>query len=246
MDTESKALAARTDEQALEELIENHRAWILSRAGEATHKYITESDDEWSVALMAFSEAVQDFEPDKGSFLGFASVVIKRRLLDYVRSQWKYKNEIQISPADFDEPAEGGEGEAAAAALEARRKIAEDPEEDPEDRASSARDEIAAAQGLLKPYGFSLYDLADASPKAEKTKRACALAVKAILGDPGLLAKMKAAKALPIKELEALSGVQRKILDRHRRYIIAAAEILSGNYPVLAEYLGYIRKVLKE
>ena len=37
----------------------------------------------------------------------------------------------------------------------------------------------------------------------------------------------------------------RKILDRHRRYIIAAAEILSGEYPVLAEYLGYIRKALK-
>ena len=56
---------------------------------------------------------------------------------------------------------------------------------------------------------------------------------------------MRKNKALPMKELELASGVARKILDRHRRYIIAAAEILSGEYPVLAEYLGYIRKALK-
>ncbi|MBQ3921568.1 MAG: RNA polymerase subunit sigma [Firmicutes bacterium] len=246
MDTESRALAARTDEQALGELIESDKAWILARAGETAHKYITESDDEWSIALMAFNEAVQGYDRDKGSFHGFASVVIKRRLLDYIRSQWRYKNEIQVGPDAFDEP-EGEDGEGPdPAALEVRRKLAEEQPRDPKDAAAEAREEIAAAQELLKPYGFSFYDLAESSPKAEKTKRACAMAVKALLKDTALLSRMKSAKALPMKELEAESGVARKILDRHRRYIIAAAEILSGDYPVLAEYLGYIRKILKE
>ena len=113
------------------------------------------------------------------------------------------------------------------------------------DPAAAAREEIAAAQEILKPYGFSFFDLAESSPKAEKTKAACCSAVIALLKDEELLDKMRKNKALPMKELEKASGVARKILDRHRRYIIAAAEILSGEYPVLAEYLGYIRKALK-
>ena len=103
----------------------------------------------------------------------------------------------------------------------------------------------AAAQEILRPYGFSFFDLAESSPKAGKTKDACCKAVLALLKNEELLDKMRKNKALPMKELELASGVARKILDRHRRYIIAAAEILSGEYPVLAEYLGYIRKALK-
>ena len=106
------------------------------------------------------------------------------------------------------------------------------------------QDEIAALQQLLSGYGFSFFDLADCSPKAEKTKRACANAVAAILSDRDLLAKMRSSKTLPMKELEKASRVPRKILDRHRKYIIAAIEILNGEYPLLAEYMSYIRKAM--
>ena len=129
--------------------------------------------------------------------------------------------------------------------LEVQSKVTELSAGPAVDPAQAAREEIAAAQAILKPYGFSFFDLAESSPKAEKTKQACCKAVVALLKNEELLIKMRKNKALPMKELEAASGVARKILDRHRRYIIAAAEILSGEYPVLAEYLEYIRKALK-
>ena len=47
-----------------------------------------------------------------------------------------------------------------------------------------------------------------------------------------------------MKELEKLSRIPRKILDRHRKYLIAAVEILHGEYPLLAEYMSYIRKAM--
>jgi len=102
MDTDREVLAAKTDELALEKLIESHKQWMLSIASDTTHRYITDSDDEWSIALMAFSEAVQSYEQDKGSFRGFASVVIKRRLLDYIRSQWRHQGEVHVMPGAFD------------------------------------------------------------------------------------------------------------------------------------------------
>ena len=222
METDRLALAAKTDEQALNNLIETQKSWILKVCSDVTHRYITDSDDEWSTALLAFHEAVQSYDESKGTFLAFASVVIRRRLLDDIRSQWRHKGEIHVLPGELEE--------------EPDRSI---------DIAQAAREEIAAAQAILKPYGFSFFDLAESSPKAEKTKAACCSAVIALLKDGELLDKMRKNKALPMKELEKASGVARKILDRHRRYIIAAAEILSGEYPVLAEYLGYIRKALK-
>ena len=222
METDRSALAAKTDEQALNNLIEAQKPWILRVCSDVTHRYITDSDDEWSTALLAFHEAVQSYDESKGTFLAFASVVIRRRLLDDIRSQWRHKGEIHVLPGELEE--------------EPDRSI---------DTAQAAREEIAAAQAILKPYGFSFFDLAESSPKAEKTKAACCSAVTALLKDGELLDKMRRNKALPMKELEKASGVARKILDRHRRYIIAAAEILSGEYPVLAEYLGYIRKALK-
>ena len=222
METDRLALAAKTDEQALNNLIETQKSWILKVCSDVTHRYITDSDDEWSTALLAFHEAVQSYDESKGTFLAFASVVIRRRLLDDIRSQWRHKGEIHVLPGELKE--------------EPDRSI---------DTAQAAREEIAAAQAILKPYGFSFFDLAESSPKAEKTKAACCSAVIALLNDGELLDKMRKNKALPMKELEKASGVARKILDRHRRYIIAAAEILSGEYPVLAEYLGYIRKALK-
>jgi RNA polymerase sigma factor len=222
METDRSALAAKTDEQALNNLIEAQKPWILRVCSDVTHRYITDSDDEWSTALLAFHEAVQSYDESKGAFLAFASVVIRRRLLDDIRSQWRHKGEIHVLEGELEE--------------EPDRSI---------DTAQAAREEIAAAQAILKPYGFSFFDLAESSPKAEKTKDACCKAVLALLKNEELLEKMRKNKALPMKELELASGVARKILDRHRRYIIAAAEILSGEYPVLAEYLGYIRKALK-
>ena len=44
------------------------------------------------------------------------------------------------------------------------------------------------------------------------------------------------------KEITDKTGVNKKILDRYRRYIIMAVIILNGEYPLLADYLKYVRK----
>ena len=246
MDIDRLALEAKASEDALNNLIEAQKSWMLRICSDVTHRYITDSDDEWSTALLALHEAVQSYEAEKGPFPAFASVVIRRRLLDDIRSQWRRKGEVRVLPGAFDGDFGAQDGETPdAVSLEVQSRVAEMSAGPAVDPAAAAREEIAAAQAILKPYGFSFFDLAESSPKAGKTKDACCKAVLALLKNEELLDKMRKNKALPMKELEMASGVARKILDRHRRYIIAAAEILSGEYPVLAEYLGYIRKALK-
>ncbi len=240
-ETEQKALAAKTDERQFNELVESHKAWMLRLASETTHRYVTDGDDEWSVALMAFHEAVQSYDESKGSFRGLAAMVIRRRIVDYLRTEGRHADELSITPAAFEDALE--EDEAGGVNLAVRRRVAEEAEAAPDgDASGAARAEIAEVQGILALYGFSFFDLAEASPKAEKTKQSCAQAVRTLLAAALLMAQMRLKRLLPIRELSEASGVVRKILERHRKYIIAAAEILDGDFPILGEYLSFIKR----
>lgn len=240
-DLRDQVLAAKTDDGKFGILAEENKKWILQCASQAVHHYVTDSDDEWSIALMAFSEAVQSFEENKGSFRALASVIIKRRLTDYLRSEGKRSAEIIVMPGAFD--GELDEEDATGVNLHVQQTVATASAAAASDDSSErAREEIAEMQEILHEYGFSFFDLAESSPKAEKTKKSCGQAIRTLIASVLLMAKMRLKRLLPIKELSEKSGVVRKILDRHRKYIIAGAEILDGDFPILASYLKYIRE----
>ena len=206
---DSVAVRAKENNQTLEKFIHDYEHFILKSASRVTHRYITKSDDEWSVALIAFTQAVDDYELNKGSFLTFAKLVIKRRLIDYFRSQGKFQKEISVDSNTFD-------GELG----------------DDEDRNLSIK--LAVTE--------KVYDLSLCSPKSKKTKKACAKAVNYILDNPVLINELRSTKQLSIKIIEKNTKVPRKTIERHRKYIISAVEILTGGFPHLAEYMNYIRE----
>ena len=234
-------LVAKTDEHQLDSLIATYKPWILRCASEAVKRYVTDSDDEWSIALMAFHEAVQNYDGEKGSLKSLAAVVIRRRVLDYLRSEGRHSAELSVLPGAFD--GELDEDEASGVNLRVQQAVAERSMDDAEaDSAERAREEIAGMQKVLAAYGFSFFDLAECSPKAGKTRQSCGKAVRTLIASAVLMALMRLKHLLPIKELSTQSGVVRKILERHRKYIIAAAEILDGDFPILASYMDFIRK----
>lgn len=230
------AVEAKTDPTVLETFISQHELFILKCAHEAAHRYITKSDDEWSVSLMAFSEAIKNFSFEKGSFISFARMLIHRRLIDYFRTQSKYNSEVCVNPSLFDMDKQQEE-EDINIKIEVSKIITQ-----PIDNAIKI--EIDAANTVFSAYGFGFYDLINCSPKAEKTKIACAKAVAYLLKNPLILSDIRVSKQLPIKIIEKNANVPRKILERHRKYILAAIEIVSGDYPYLAQYMHFIRKEL--
>lgn len=239
-----RVIQAQNDTSAMNQFIEENRKFIKACAYHAVHHFVNESDDEWSVALIAFHEAVQSYDESKGDFRAFAQMVIRRRLTDYIRSEARHSGEILVSPGSMDGEVEDSE-EMTAVEWEVQKKAVDlSLEKDRGSSRATVKDEIEAVQQILSRYGFSFFDLADCSPKADKTKRSCAEAVAALLRDDALYAKMQRSRTLPIAELAKKAGVHKKILERHRKYIIAAAEILNGEYPLLAEYMNYIRKAL--
>ena len=92
------ALNAAEYEYAREDLIREYEHTILRTACAACRRYITKSDDEWSIALCAFSRAVDVYSEEKGDFLPFAQMLIKRELIDWYRKQKNALSEVPVAP----------------------------------------------------------------------------------------------------------------------------------------------------
>ncbi|MCR3922326.1 MAG: RNA polymerase subunit sigma [Firmicutes bacterium] len=182
--------------QKLDEFIDQHEFFIIKCASKTAKHYIQKDDDEWSVALAAFSEAIKKYDYGRGSFISFAELMIHRRLVDYFRIQGRYSAEVAVDSI---------ENHAVIEVTENNLKF-----------------EIEAISQVLKSYGFTFMDLTTCSPKAQKTKNACGKTIAYLLEKPMLINEMGKAKRLPINIIEKNVGVPRKILDRHRKYIIAA------------------------
>lgn len=233
-DIDKRALMAAEDDKILSEFIHENKHFITNCAYRATHKYITQSDDEWSVALIAFTNAVKSFHEQKGGFLPYSELLIRCSLIDYYRTTKKFKPELSVSPEIFDSELDEEDSE-----ISIKIEVLEKVSKASEDR---LKDEIDAANVEFKKFGFSFYDLTECSPKSKKTKEACKQAVLYILDHPLIQNEIFQSNQLPIKIIQKNTNLPRKIFENHRRYILAALVLLSGEYPLLAEYISFIRK----
>lgn len=219
------------DEALRESFIADYRPYIARTASRFCKRYIDPSrDDEFSIALAAFNEAIDGYDDSAGrSFLGFADTVIRRRLIDYVRREQRHARFLPMSAFEGDP---GGESPVNAAetagALDAYAS---------ERLSESRRMEIEALAERLKRCGITFTDLADRSPR-HADSRALLLGIGATLASrPELMETVERHGRLPIKELMECCRVSRKTLERNRKYIMAIALILAGDYPLIQSYL---------
>ena len=224
-----KALEAALTEEGRSAFITQKEKFIISCASRFTRRYITKSDDEWSIALIAFSNAMDTYEADKGNFQSYARLLIERRLTDYIRSQARFSGEQTTEPYVFEGNVDE-DGENSAYQLHIVRATSTTDE-------NPIRDEIVALNEILADYDISFMDLTSCSPKAAKTKSACYEAVNYLSKTAELVEKMRSTRLFPIKNIAENTKVPRKILERHRKYIIAAVEIICNDFPLLQEYI---------
>ncbi len=233
---------AKTDPEYRNIFIEENEKFILACAYKAVGRFVTKSDDVWSIALIAFNEAIDAYDEDKGSFASFSSLIIRRRVIDHLRVEGRYDKEIAFDMSDMDTQDEDDPG-SKALERQVKTKVSQMSREVPSDASSAitVKDEIEALKAVLDGFSFSFFDLTECSPKAAKTKKACGEAVRCLLGNKELYSKMLSSKMLPIAEIEKNTALPRKILERHRKYIITAGIILGGDYPLLSEYMRDIK-----
>ena len=80
--------AAKTDPEAADALIGQYMGFIRSETVKFVHAAPEDGhEDELSIAMLAFYEAVLGYEKSRGAFLPFAARAIRNRLIDHYRTE---------------------------------------------------------------------------------------------------------------------------------------------------------------
>ena len=228
----ARALEAKGDASKKDSFLADEQIHILKLASVILKKGVTMSDDEYSVALIATSEAIDTYDPDRNSdFWAYAALVIRNRLADLYRRESR-SLEFSVSPHAFEGSTDIEDPEFSVS-VEIREKITVKSL----GVNTALADEMKALEDELKVFGISFSDLVSCSPKSKKTKAGCAEVIRLIFSPPPLCEAVKKSGKLPATEIRNRGKADKKLMERHRKYLIAATVILSGDYPKLAEYL---------
>ena len=214
--------------QLQNQLINKYKPFIAKAVSSVCKRYINETDDEFSIGLIAFNEAIEKYAKDKGSsLLSFAELIIKRRVIDYIRKESK-NTTVTMSDQDVDQD------DYASNKIEATLSVEEFQKQvDQEQR----KEEIFYYQTVLKDFGLSFSDLLECSPKHADARLNAIEVAHTLVQNQELKKHLFEKKMLPMKHLEGLVDVSRKTIERNRKYIIAVSIILSGDYIYLKDYL---------
>lgn len=221
-------LAQQGDSNALDELLESYAPFMKKTASQVCKRYISSSDDEYSIALAAFHEAVLGYEEGKNaSFLTFAHLIIRRRIIDLIRKENK-RNEFTH---DFTASIDKKESNVGIESQQATKFYQE------KEQTENRQEEIRAYQQLLAPYGLDFQQLVKVSPAHEDARQSCMQIAQLIAETDEYFRYMTDKKKLPIKEIEKLVHVSRKTIERNRKYIIAMALLIDSELYYLKDYL---------
>jgi RNA polymerase sigma factor len=238
---ESKVLRIQQGDIKLRnQFITDYQPYVAKMTSRFCKRYIDPSrDDEFSIALSAFNEAISQFQMEPGrSFLSFSETVVRRRLIDYVRKEQRHSNQLPYSSFDIED-----DEEHTINPVEIHQAIGQ---YEKEKENAERRSEIMDFDRCLQEFGLSFSELAAVSPKHADSRAILIGVGKTLAEDPQLMRLLIGKKLLPIKELLSLVDVSRKTLERNRKYIIAIALLMNGPYPYLRDYLTFHEQAREE
>lgn len=225
----SRVERIKNNQEEADDFIAEYKPFIANCVGKAIGRFVEYGkDDELSIGLIAFAEAIMKFDMSKGSFLSFATVIIKNRLIDYYRKEKRYLDNIVLSKSN-----ENGEESYKNSLISIKSMEDYNNNEINELR----RLEIIEFSKELAKWDICFNNLINASPKHDKLRRIYKEAIYYVLCNSHLAASVLKKKYLPIAEIEKGCDIPRKKLERGRKYIIASIIILSGDYIYIREFL---------
>lgn len=210
---------AKYDSDAMERLKHQYQPLIAARVllhmGFWRPEYMETGEE-------ALEEAVNTYESDKGSFIGHLRRILKYRLIDLRRRERVDK----VVPASSLSEAHQIHAVNTASIAAHREQM----------DIQRRREEIEHFRNDLEELGLTLQEVADASPRHDTTRQACRRACRYMLERPELLDKACSGR-IPGKELSEVLGVSLKTFERHRKYLVACAVAMAGEYRCIMEYV---------
>lgn len=213
------------DEDDKNNLIQEYIPFIKKVLANQLGSYIqVENDDSFSVGLIAFNEAIEKYDGDRGNFLTFASMVIKSRLIDQLRKKSRRSNEVFISQLQR----EDDEGYYTENIMEVEGF----------ESGIEIKLDFESLVHKMKDYGVSLDDLVQEAPKHQDTRQTAIKIGKHVFENSELCERFLSTGNLPTNDIIRDLNVSRKVVQRSRKFIIAIIIILNSDLDTLKGYIS--------
>ena len=231
-DLVGRVQAARTDPEAADALIRQYMGFIRAETAKFIKRApIDGQDEELSIAMLAFYEAILGYEQNRGAFLSYASRGIRNRMIDHYRTEKKHAKVISLHAPLQDEDDDISKLDRL-----------EDPKNEIEasHRRAAAREEIEEFERQLGEFGITFSEVADNCPRQGRTLASCQKVLAAAKLHPEIFDILLESKKLPISSLAEKSGTDKKTLERHRKYLIAVLLAFTNGYEIIRGHLYHL------
>ena len=227
-DIVGQVCAAKADPKAADALIGQYMGFIHSETVKCTRALPENGhEDELSIAMLAFYEAILSYEKGRGAFLPYAARAIRSRLIDHYRREKRHKNVISLHAPTGEE----GDSSLMDTLADARDEIGAC------EARSASQKEIQEFGAQLAQFGISFSDVADNCPRQGRTMAACRRVLDHARANPELLDRLAETGRLPMNELSLGSGIDKKTLERHRKYLVAILLAFTNGYEIIRGHL---------
>lgn len=201
------------------ELIKKHMPFIIKSISDVTGRYVScENDEELSVGLLGFHEAIERYDNEKGHFLSYAKLVIGSRIKNYLKSENKHQH------SSLEDLLDKG--------LEIKDEYLEEEEDN-----GVLLEQINKLKNEISSFGFSLEDLADEAPKQQATRNNAISLSEEISKEEEFTSFMYVKRRLPIKRIVLRFAVTEKVIKRSKKFIISVVIIFDKNLSALKNWI---------
>jgi RNA polymerase sigma factor len=222
------------DERSRREIIQFSKVFVEKVASKICKRIISWNDDEMSISLIAFNEAIDKYQKSQSSsFYSYAKMIIHSRLIDHFRKEGRHQHAVSLDAVSLD--AEGKEYELNSA--EINRSWHEYNEQQ---QIQERMEEIQIYSSRLVEFKIYFEELEAASPDRADARKNLIQIANEFVTHTHLVEVLLKTKQLPLKQILDYVQVSRKTVERGRKYLIALIVILiSDDLPHLKSSIAF-------
>jgi RNA polymerase sigma factor len=215
---------AKQDKRTLNALILEYIPFIKKNI--AVFFYNREGrQDALTDAMLAFVHAVQTYNPENGSFIAYATTVMRNRLINFAKKEHRERKRFIFFSAKDDETVSDWENNISQQLY------------DFEEEQRNLDIELNEVDTVFSHWGFDWDRLATKCPKQKRSRNACFAIARQIIGNISVFETMMKTFQLPINDLVSREVGSKKTLEKYRQFIVAIVILIKGDYPYIRAFL---------
>lgn len=194
--------------------ISKYTPFVIDKISKTTGRYVdVKNADELSVGLNAFNEAIDKYDDSKGTFLSFAQLIIRNRIIDYLRKENKHNI---VEPID--------ENHQFASKKDFVYNII-------------LKEQIIELKERLREFGITFDSLAKNGPKHRDTRQNIIRVAKGVVKTPVILKEFYLKKRIPRNAISKKFNISIKSINSNRQYLISCIVVLDSELTEIKQFL---------